>query len=686
MKKTFIKLLTISALALSACTGTGSNTSAAGSDIASDTPSSQQPQVEALFEITPDKTSYDVEVGENFTPKFKVKAKNSANDNLAKTLSFEIEGQDDNKLRVTSSGNHNSAVFGEGTSVKLYGKRVGSVTLVATSTADPNSFVRIPITVSKALPTLAKTWEKVNALTNYTLNITKSASSDEIKTHGWDEDTMVPYKKISVTQNALLIENATSVTDDLVATYGPAYTSSETGAQVLGLGVDKDDHVAPFLKDAKGNLTLDNKITGGDGFISSDEIAGLGSNAKSPNSIQSIVVGTQANPEVIFFGGLQVVNPSWLSGIEKDYSNVYDVEGYDEEREAAERENYQYAFFECALWMIADSTGFQESLTSHTSTSGSASFIDISNDIETEVTVLGDSNLSVTLTKEDGTIFSIEIADAGKTVTPSDYVTYLTSAEASTPELDSEVKGFTDAIATADYYTEYDSNGTVYATAYYGKNYQLNLYSEEYKAENSKAQDGGYAYVNNKVYELNYTPAVKDAEGNVTTPEQVTIGKEISFTTTGGQKVETLTQNDFYEITFNFAGCPVFNDPESGYIYSFTSGTYSGATYLDSQSEAVNQLVSYFYFGGATFDQICQQYSYTIDDHVIEISPSKSVAEDEDGNKTVVYNGFQLLVGSITVNGQSGRCFGSDFTFNCKSKNPDLINAVETAIAAKAAA
>lgn len=684
MKKTFIKLLTISALALSACTRTGSNNSAASSGSVSDTPSSQQPQVEALFEITPDKTSYDVEVGENFTPKFKVKAKDPANDNLAKTLSFEIEGQEENKLRVSSSSNHNSADFGEGFSVKLYGKRVGSVTLVATSTADPNSFVRIPITVSKALPTLAKTWEKVNTLTNYTLNITKSASSDEIKTHGWDEDTMVPYKKISVTQNALLIEKAISVNNDLAATYGPIYTD-EKGAKVLGLGVDKDDHIAALLKDAEGKLTLGSRITGGDGFLTSAEIAGLGSNADSPNSVQSIAVGTQANPEAIFFGGLQVVNPSWISDIEKDYSNVYEVEGYDEERDAAEKENLQYAFFECALWMIADSTGFQESLTSHVSASGSASYIDVSKDIETEVTILGDSNLSVTLTKEDGTIFTVEIADAGKTVTPSDYVTYLASAEAATPELDSEVQGFVNAIATADYYTEYDSDGVVYGTAYYGKNYQLNLYSEKYKAENPKAQDGGYAYVNGKVYELNYTPAVKDAEGTVTTPEQVTVGKEVPLAS-GNQKVETITQNDFYVNTLNFAGCPVFSDRENGYIYSFTSGTYSGATYLDSQSKAVNQLVSLFYFGGATFDEICKEQNLTIDDYVVEISPSKGLQQDENGNNTVVYNSFQLLIGSITANGQSGLCFGHNFTFNCKKHNPDLINAVETAIAAKAAA
>lgn len=335
--------------------------------------------------------------------------------------------------------------------------------------------------------------------------------------------------------------------------------------------------------------------------------------------------------------------------------------------------------------MIADSTGFQESLTSHVSASGSASYIDVSKDIETEVTILGDSNLSVTLTKEDGTIFTIEIADAGKTVTPSDYVTYLASAEAATPELDSEVKGFVDAIATADYYTEYDSDGVVYGTAYYGKNYQLNLYSEKYKAENPKAQDGGYAYVNGKVYELNYTPAVKDAEGTVTTPEQVTVGKEVPLAS-GNQKVETITQNDFYVNTLNFAGCPVFSDPENGYIYSFTSGTYSGATYLDSQSKAVNQLVSLFYFGGATFDEICKEQNLTIDDYVVEISPSKGLQQDEDGNSTVVYNGFQLLIGSITANGQSGLCFGHNFTFNCKKHNPDLINAVETAIAAKAAA
>lgn len=676
MKKTFIKLLTISALALSACTGTGSNTSAAGSDIASDTPSSQQPQVEALFEITPDKTSYDVEVGENFTPKFKVKAKNSANDNLAKTLSFEIEGQDDNKLRVTSSGNHNSAVFGEGTSVKLYGKRVGSVTLVATSTADPNSFVRIPITVSKALPTLAKTWEKVNKLTNYTLNISRTPTDTELSEHDWDDETQVPVKKIQVTEDALILQKAT-VDDNLNATYGPAY-SDESGNTLYGLGVGKNSDYVGMITKQNGSFSLGERVIGSDGFITKDDISGFGDNGDA----NSVLLTTYGNEnEAFVLGGLRVVNSSWLSTIEKDYGNIYEVEGVDE---STKEQNVNLAYVEVTLWEMIDVNSFIQHLATTTD------FISLSESVQTSIRVIGDSEVSIEMRIDDSTTYTVTMSDIGSTTVSGDYIDFLATDAAKTtvPEVENgTIKKFGEYIKSNNYSRDrnfyFDQAGTetgTFTEYYYDNYYFLDAGDEFIKKYNEKVATkpeeyfvrSGIAYIDGKAYEFTYTPA------NDSDPEKVEISEspmEFKNSTTG-QVFTNITKEQFAAQTSSLSVNPIF-DPEYGFLHTFQADTSSGT--FTSLSATANDLLSYSILGnGMTLEQYASANGVELLYKIISLTFTLDASKDLDS--------VNVFIGAIPSS-ESGYVsgIGGQFNFHTEKKNSHH-QAIENAIAAKTAA
>ena len=682
MKNKFVKLIAIASLALVGCSNTSNNQSATSStgDTSSTVDSTVTPSTPTAptFTITAASVKDSYEVGESFTIRFNVTSTDST---AAKTLSFTLENANENKPSVTSSDKSSVVITTTGINVTLYAKAIGKATLVAASTVNPDSTCRVELNVVKPLSSLSAAWKNINNLKNYTLDVTRTATSDEISQHGWDADAAVPSKRIKVTQNSLIAEKAT-VGDDLTSpTWGATYEAN--GISVLGLATDKDGYGFLLGKDSTGYISAStSRITGSEGYVSGEDLSGYGDDASSPNDIFLTAV---SQTQAIAFGGMRTVNSTWLSSFTKDYSNEYVIEA---DSTATSAVQYYVAFTKVALWQVIDFDSYWSTVNSSSSTQ----YVDLAANVDVSITVVASNNVVITL--DTGSItYSATLSDIGTTTNEAALDTYLGTATTTAPALTGDAKLVVDAFAENDYYE--DNSNTARGTSYtfYYKNYYFNYYDANYiawyKQTYSKTlTSGGAVLVGDYAYSFTLTDEVKDDTGAVTTPASVTIGST-PLTNSSGTAISFA--GDDKELKFaaavgSYSASSTFGfTEETGLIYSFSSYSDSGTAYNISYSKAVSDDLCSTFFGGYTLDQIvASQSGVTLESYYTHFVVSKDTKQQEDGTNVTTAKSVQIALGSLTDGTRTGLCYGTTLTFNGHTANNyhqtiiDAINAKAT--------
>ena len=660
MKKKIAKLFVISLLTLASaasCNKTSATTSSdSGEQVSSSTATSD-------VKITYNTVKSSYEVGETFTIRFTVTT--SASD---KKLKFTLEDQSENSPCVTGS-DKKTTVFSDGVSVSLYGKKKGTATLVATSCADESVSVRIPLTISAPVATLQNVWKKVNNLSNYTLNITRNPTTDELNEHdSWSDDTQVPYKRVKVTDDVLITEVADELEDDVTkSTYKASYTTSE-GKELLGLATDKEGYVFTLLKDSTGYVAGSRDTTGLDGFRTNEDISGNGDDATSPNNIYMTANGDATNPHYYTFGGLRCINSTWLSHFEKSYDNTYEIAYEDGDTEDETTTNY-FNYVKASLYEIVDPDSFME----NASASSTGSFADIVADVDVTITCLSNNSVSISLV-DGSTTYTLSMSDVGTTTVDSGISTFMSSAISEAPAISyDDITALQAAIATNDYYSE---NSTTYGTyyTYYYNNYYLNYYPESFITAYKKAYptaslaSGGVALIDSKAYQFTFTDEVKDADGNVTTPASITID---STPLSSNGTIYTFNSTfEFASAIGSYAGTKTFGDLTSGYLYSFNQLNTGSSIIYYSSSKAVSDELFGVWSGGYTLPEaISGQTGVTFDNYDTELTITKTTTKDEDGNNVSKIASVQMLYGTFTYNGTSGYCYSDTIKFDTAAGN-----------------
>lgn len=671
MKKTFVKLLAISALAFTAVGCQNRNTS---STTEGGTSSSEKEVPSTVFTITPRQNQYTVEVGQTFSVNFTVTCTDAQ---AIKTLSFTLNNKNASKPSVVSSGKHTSIELKDGISASLYAKKIGTCELVAASTVDPSQSVTVTIEVVEALPGLSETWSSINSLKNYTLDITRKPTNQEFTSHtDWDEDTRVPVKNVKLTDKALLVEKATDVKNDLSYTAAPVFSDDKTGS-VLGLATDKEGFGAFLKKGTDGSYSLTDRFVTSQCFLIDGILPGLGDSATSPNDVYLSAFGDENNATVASFGGLQVVNSSWFSAIEKDYSNFYEIDATELEiTDSAAITNMAMA--KVALWELMDYDSFLEYIKSTSSTT----FVDIAKNVNLYVTVNDKNSVTVELDVGSNSAFFAEISNVGTTKVDEGITSFLSNATSTIPDLKKKnpaIHEIYENIHKNDYFlknTGYlDEEGKVkfeYQTYNYS-NYFFQTASDEdikkYESSTKKSfPRGGYVLVNNEMHEFTYTPATE------TEAEKVVISEKAEELTVNNQKVTEVTLDSFSAALGTFASCPAFN-LETGVLNTFNVDSQNGIIY--SSSTLANDYISYFYFGGSTLEEVVKKWGYTVDSKLTYFTPTETSEELEDGTTKKFISSTEVFMGTFNTN------YGYPFTiyFQTETNNP-AHGAIEAAIKA----
>ncbi len=687
MKNKFVKLIAIASLALVGCEPTAASSSGTSStgEVSSTTESTVTPATSSTlptFTINATGVKDSYEVGESFTVRFNVSSTDTA---AAKTLSFALENANENKPAVTSSDKTSVVITTTGVNVTLYAKAIGKATLVATSTVNPNSTCRVELNVVKPLSSLSAAWKNINNLKNYTLNVTRTATSDEISQYGWDADAAVPSKRIKVTENSLIAEKATVGEELSAPTWGATYETAE-GTSVLGLATDKDGYGFILGKDSTGyKAASQSRITGSEGYVSSENLSGYGDDASSPNDIfVTYVTQTQA----IAFGGMRTVNSSWFSSFAKDHSNEYEIEA---DSTASSAVQYNVAFIKACLWQVIDFDSYWSTVTSGSSTQ----YADIVADIDMTITVVASNNVVISL--DTGAItYTATLSDIGTTASETGLDTYLNTATTTAPELSTDMQLVVDAFKTYDYYiatkTDY---GTYYQ--YFYQNYYFEYYPSDFISAYAAAGYGnlssyGYVLVGNYAYQFTFTDEVK-TDGTVTTPAKVTIsdtplqntsGNTIDYSTFSDKNLAFATTIGSFSSTYTFGYAK-----ETGFIYSFTGySTSTGSTVYVSSSKTVSDELSKTFFGSKTIEQVISGWGsgYSFDSYSTQLSLTKATSTDESGENTTTLSSISLGFGSFSMQGQSGYMYPVTITFGHTANNyhQTIIDAIEAKAATPA--
>lgn len=679
MKKKFSKLVILSLLTLASavsCSKTetsGSVSSNASSSAAVESSTSSVSDVKITYSTI--KSSY--EVGETFTLRFTVSTSSSE-----KKLKFELKDQSESSPCVTGT-DKSSLTFNDGVSVALYAKKKGSATLVATSLADESVSVEIKLNIVSPVATLQNVWKKVNALSNYTLDITREPTLTELNEHDtWTEDTMVPFKKVEVTENALITKVADEVADDVTkTTYKSSFTTT-TGNEIVGLAADKDGYGFILGKDSTGyNSASTSRITGSQGYVSKTNLSGYGDDTSSPNDV---FVQAVSDTQYISFGGLRVVNSSWLSSFTKDYSNEYELVAEDGATTAVQS-NIIYA--KLSLWELIDIDGFMEAAATD------STFAGIANHVSVTVKALSSNNVEVTLETETNT-YHATLSEIGTTTLDTALTTYLGTATTEAPELAGDYKLVIDAFKTYDFYVASETKYGTYYQFFY-KNYYFEYYPEAFvKAYAAAGYENltsyGYAMVGNNAYQFTFTDEVTDSTGAVTTPAKVTMGTD-PIKNTSGTAIDYSQVSD-KELAFattigSYAASYTFGYPdEAGLIYSFKAyqGTSGGTVYV-SESKTVSDELSSIYFGGSTVEEVIAKWGYTFDSYSTQLEISKSTATDETtGQNVTTVTSVRLGFGTFSVDSQSGYMYPVTITFGHAANK--FHSTITDAITAKAGA
>lgn len=665
MKKA-IKLLALTALVFSTV-GCGNNTSTDSTSTADTTSST--------FAITTSdkKTAYTVEKGEEFTIKFNV---TSTDADAVKTLDFTLEVENENKPTVASASKHSSIVLNTGVFAKLYACRIGTCKLIAAATADPTQKIEITITVKEALPDLASTWANLNTMTNYTMNITRGAKTSEMTSKGYDEDTRIPVKQIKVTEDAVIVNKASSESEDAQYT-APVYTYS-SGDKVLGIVADKDGYVSSLTQSSTGSYSFGKRLVGMNGYIKKANIAGAGDSLTSPNGIISDYYGTSSF-DVFYesFGGYQDINSAWWSDITKEHDNEYEVSYKIEDEEGNITTSTNVAYAEVALWSMIDYNGLQTYL----ATASDSSFTAIADQIsDLIITVNSANSVDITATIENVTYYvTLDEDSVGKTEIASEIKTFALSNTATPLALNesSSLAQIVNNINSYNYYSTISSSSsssykyTIYLFTY--GNYVFQYADAESIAQynayrkslgyTTTFKNTGYVFTNdNEIRSFTFTDATA-AEGETPATEaSVTISDTALKLDDNGT---TTCTKDQFQYLMSYAGLNdglAFNDLfnlDTGLIFTMITDSSTGSYYTRSTTacDAVAET-----FIGMTLDEYATKYSETLLYKYFSMTPTtKNIGtEDEPNNVT---GGFSWFLGAFQSDGNYVSGFGGTVGF-----------------------
>lgn len=662
MKKNLLKLLLISTLALAGCSGEHNDSTSSSAPIVE-----PDGKVEGIT-IKTTKSTFDVERGESVT----VRATITGADNAL--ANFSLVNDDAEVEAATIESSTTDGV----TSVKIKGKKIGTATLTITSAANTNAWIKVKINVTKAISALSKVWAQVNNLSNYTIDVTRTATDEEMNNNNWDEDAQVPYAKIKVTDKFISHQTATVTDADLTKiTYSDTLVNSDTSssatyASVAGIGIDSNGYAYYVKRDASNNIvTTNNTIAKSSaGLLDSTNFGGAGDEATSPNDIGS-------------FYSLRAINSSWLTST-KVTGNVYDIPA-----EGETATTYD-SFVECTLWGLVDPIGYETYL----SKASSLSFSDIAAQVETSITATSSNTVSFSVTYGD-TTYSATMSDVGSTVAEDAIYSKVDTVTASFPTLNSDLALIQSTIAKNDYYevTAYSNgtNGYIYTYSY--KNYLFYFYSPKfvsyYKANNNKDISSGGYYQNpttGDIYSFTFTNGDATSEEIVAEGATITLGTQRvtqysyaeAFTSLGYTKEEWFTGVWGY-----LSSTDTFSSANASNLYTFTTGAQSGTKYAYSSSKVVNDDLADNLFGG-TMDEVNfgTGYSFT-GSYATEMIYTTNTTQDADGNNITTLDSLNILLGSVlnASDGDTYLLYGAQLKFDCATNNP-----VHAALEAKIAA
>ena len=311
-----------------------------------------------------------------------------------------------------------------GVGAAITGVKVGTTTITVASTQDPTKTATVAVTVTSGVATLQDAWTALSALDNYTIEVSQTG---ELTT---GEVATILDHKIYRTENAISYvipaENTTTNKDEpswlagqdskTISRYGYAVVGEGADATVINLDVDMDPNTF-----AKEWVVPAEKALGSNGFLTPENFDGTG--AATPNDLPSLPIY-----------GLGAISKAWLP-TEKEVSNVYEINGDTQEH------NADYAFAETVLWQMMDYSGYVKYMQTLSGAGVDLYFYNIAKGIDTEITVRGETDITISLTDNTtGIVTTATITNIGTTT--QDSITG--TIDGTETNLDSFVAGLTD--------------------------------------------------------------------------------------------------------------------------------------------------------------------------------------------------------------------------------------------------
>lgn len=522
-------------------------------------------------------------------------------------------------------------------SVKITGAAAGKTRLKATS-CETKNYNYYEITVKESLPTPATILSKYVAYDNYTFVGQKVDASKRT------DETTYYTKRIS---------NAFTLTDKAGnPIWYVADNDVESGTDGLfGIGIATLGDYAgaavqlkkPVIVDSTsssysyGSLVTTSQaiVDSTVGILTKTSFAGLGANASGPSQTG--------------FSTLSNINPSWFVA-DKDYSNVYTIEGTET--------NYQAAYLECVIWSLVDPTGLQGAMRYK----NDYYYTSAATWVTTTITVNEDQSLTFKVTPSSGlktkasdTATAVDYSDAyegtvsdiGTTTLAAEYTTALTSTKegegltATEPSTATDVANARKALNNNDYHKTV-SLGTYYTDStktdtfsvdydvYYTENYVFFDYDSEFNENYKKVanQYPGGSYLYPEAYVVESDGYIHDVTFNT----DYTV-KEDTKTTYANDQSTTVGVTDYLHVVGRYYKYSAFEMLGGAFNLSTTArqlfSSISDQFYYTYNTSASMELL-YDYFTSMVDD------GYTEDSNGLPVIDSKLTMTNSSGTKSTV--------------------------------------------------
>lgn len=306
-----------------------------------------------------------------------------------------------------------------GVGAAITGVKVGTTTITVASTQDPTKKATVAVTVTSGVATLQDAWTALSALDNYTIEVSKTG---ELTT---GEVATILDHKIYRTENAIsyvIPAESTKTGKDEPSWYADSNQKNlRYGYAVIGEGADATVINLDVNATSKEWVVPAEKALGSSGFLTPENFDGTG--AASPNDLASLPIY-----------GIGAISKTWLP-TKKEVSNVYKINGDTEEH------NADYAFAETALWSMMDYSGYVKYMQTLSGAGVDLYFYNIAKGIDTEITVRGETDITISLTDNTtGIVTTATITNIGTTTQDS----IIGTVDGTETNLDSFVAGLTD--------------------------------------------------------------------------------------------------------------------------------------------------------------------------------------------------------------------------------------------------